>query len=121
MAIDGKAIRGSKGQGKQAVHLVSAWSNQLGLVMGQERVDQKSNEITALPKLLKALEIKGCLITLETMGCQKKVAEEYVRQEADYVLAVKGNQKTLYKDIAALLEKEEKRLIRRESYDRPWT
>ncbi|WP_281649239.1 ISAs1 family transposase, partial [Parendozoicomonas sp. Alg238-R29] len=108
LAIDGKAIRGSKSQGKKAVHLVSAWSNQLGLVLGQERVDQKSNEITAIPKLLKALELKGCLITLDAMGCQTKVAEECVKQEADYVLAVKGNQKTLYNDIAALFEATEK-------------
>ena len=110
LAIDGKAIRGSKGQGKQAVHLVSAWSQQLGLVLGQERVDQKSNEITAIPKLLKALELKGCLITLDAIGCQKKVAEECIKQGADYVLAVKGNQKTLYKDIAALFESVETQL-----------
>ncbi len=96
LAVDGKVLRGSKDQGKQPVLLVSAWSVELGLVLGQERVDQKSNEVTAIPKLLKALELKGCLVTLDAMGCQKKVAKQCVEQGADYVLAVKGNQKKLW-------------------------
>lgn len=106
LAIDGKVIKGSKAKGKKPVLLVSAWSVELGLVLGQERVDQKSNEITAIPKLLKALELKGCLVTLDAMGCQKKVAKQCVEQGADYVLAVKGNQKKLYKGIEALFANE---------------
>ena len=102
LAIDGKAIKGSRTKGKKPVLLVSAWSVKLGLVLGQERVDQKSNEITAIPKLLKALELKGCLVTLDAMGCQKKVAKQCIEQGADYILAVKGNQKKLYKGIEAL-------------------
>ncbi|TMO20580.1 ISAs1 family transposase, partial [Pseudoalteromonas sp. S4492] len=101
--VDGKAMRGSKSQGKKPVLMVSAWSAEL--VLGQERVDKKSNEITAVPKLLKALELKGCLVTLDAMGCQKKVAQQCIEQEADYVLAVKGNQKKLYKGIEELFVK----------------
>ncbi len=107
LAVDGKVLRGSKDQGKQPVLLVSAWSVELGLVLGQERVDQKSNEVTAIPKLLKALELKGCLVTLDAMGCQKKVAKQCVEQGADYVLAVKGNQKKLYKGIETLFAEAE--------------
>ena len=107
LAVDGKAMRGSKAQGKKPVLLVSAWSVELGLVLGQERVDQKSNEVTAIPKLLNALELKGCLVTLDAMGCQKKVAKQCIEQGADYVLAVKGNHKKLYKGIEALFAKTE--------------
>ena len=91
LAVDGKAMRGSKAQGKKPVLLVSAWSVELGLVLGQERVDQKSNEVTTIPKLLEALELKGCLVKLDAMGCQKKVAKQCIEQGTDYVLAVKGN------------------------------
>ncbi len=80
--------------------LVSAWSVKLGLVLGQERVDQKSNEITAIPKLLKALELKGCLVTLDLWAARRN--KQCVEQGADYILAVKGNQKKLYKGIEAL-------------------
>lgn len=117
LAIDGKVIRGSKGQGKKPVHLVSAWSAELGIVLGQERVDKKSNEITAIPKLLKALDLKGCLITLDAMGCQKKVAEQCIKQQADYVLAVKGNQKKLYKDIESLFAQTEHQPERRQFFE----
>ena len=99
--IDGKAIKGSrgKGKGKRVVHIVSAWSSKLSLVLGQTRVDKKSNEITAVPALLAAIDLTGCLITADAMSCQKKIAEACVAEGADYLLAVKGNQKNLEEDI----------------------
>ena len=105
--IDGKAIKGSKGKGKgkRAVHMVSAWSHRLGLVLGQKKVDSKSNEITAVPSLLEALDLKGALITADAISCQKSIASTCIEQGADYLLAVKGNQKTLQKDIQAAVEK----------------
>ena len=104
--IDGKSIRGSrgKGKGKKAVHMVSAWSTQLSLVLGQKKVDKKSNEITAIPELLEAIDLKGTMITADAISCQKSIAETCVGQEADYLLAVKGNQKTLHNDIQAAVE-----------------
>lgn len=104
--IDGKAIKGSrgKGKGKRAVHLVSAWSTRLSLVLGQKKVDEKSNEITAVPELLNAIDLKGCMITADAMSCQKTIAETCIAKEADYLLAVKGNQKKLEKDILAHVE-----------------
>lgn len=105
--IDGKAIRGSrgKGKGKRAVHMVSAWSHRLGLVLGQKKVDTKSNEITAVPDLLEAIDLKGALITADAISCQKSIASACIEQGADYLLAVKGNQETLQKDIQAVAEK----------------
>ena len=104
--IDGKAIKGSrgKGKGKKAVLMVSAWSSRLSLVLGQKKVDKKSNEITAVPQLLEAIDLKGCMITADAISCQKSIAETCIRQEADYLLAVKGNQKTLHNDIQATVE-----------------
>ena len=101
--IDGKAIKGSrgKGKGKKAVLMVSAWSTRLSLVLGQKKVDKKSNEITAIPQLLEAIDLKGCMITADAISCQKTIAETCISQEADYLLAVKGNQKTLHNDIQA--------------------
>ena len=102
--IDGKAIKGSRGKGRRAVHMVSAWSSRLGLVLGQKKVDKKSNEITAIPELLEAIDLKGALITADAISCQKSIAETCVEQGADYLLAVKGNQKTLQKDIETAIE-----------------
>ena len=104
--IDGKAIKGSrgKGKGKKAVHIVSAWSTKLSLVLGQKKVDKKSNEITAIPELLKAIDLKGSMITADAISCQKSIAETCMNEEADYLLAVKGNQKTLHQDIQAAVE-----------------
>ena len=104
--IDGKAIKGSrgKGKGKRAVHLVSAWSTQLGLVVGQKAVDKKSNEITAVPELLQSLDLRGCLITADALHCQKLIAETCITEGAHYLLAVKGNQELLHKDIGATVE-----------------
>ena len=84
--------------------MVSAWASQNKLVFGQFKVDDKSNEITAIPELLKMLYIKGCIITIDAMGCQKAIASCIVEKEADYVLALKGNQKNLHKEVQAIFE-----------------
>jgi predicted transposase YbfD/YdcC len=98
IAIDGKTLRGSYDQAssKSAIHMVSAWATANHISLGQTVVDQKSNEITAIPRLLKILELSGCLVTIDAEGCQVKIAQEIVDAQADYVLAVKGNQKSLH-------------------------
>jgi predicted transposase YbfD/YdcC len=100
--IDGKTLRRSfdQAQGVPALHLVSAWASANRLVLGQVAVDEKSNEITAIPKLLEILELQGALVTLDAMGCQKEVAAAIRARGADYVLAVKDNQPHLYEDLA---------------------
>ena len=92
IALDGKTLRRShdKTLGKKAIVMVSAWATANGLVLGQRKVDEKSNEITAIPELLQVLEISGCIITIDAMGCQKEIAADIVEQDADYVLALKG-------------------------------
>ena len=102
--IDGKELRRShdKSIGKSAIHMVSAWASENGVVLGQVKVDEKSNEITAIPKLLEMLELSGCIVTIDAMGCQKKIAAQIIDQGADYTLSVKENQKNLYDDIVAL-------------------
>ena len=100
MAIDGKTIRGSKGKDfHSATHVISAFSLHNQLIMGQLQVDQKSNEITAIPKLLDALMIEGCIVTIDAMGCQKEIAKKIRSRKADYVLMVKENQPELLDDI----------------------
>ena len=103
VAIDGKTLRHSydKASGKSAIHMVSAWATANHISLGQVVVDQKSNEITAIPKLLEILEVSGCLVTIDAMGCQVEIAEKIVEAKADYVLAVKGNQPTLHAGIEA--------------------
>jgi predicted transposase YbfD/YdcC len=98
IAIDGKTLRRSydRASGKSAIHMVSAWASANHISLGQVVVDEKSNEITAIPKLLEMLEIKGSLVTIDAMGCQVAIAQKIVNQEANYVLAVKGNQPTLH-------------------------
>jgi predicted transposase YbfD/YdcC len=97
VAIDGKALRRSFGKGtaKRAIHMVSAWATANGVVLGQRKVDTKSNEITAIPALLALLALKGCIVTIDAMGCQRAIAQKIVEQGADYGLALKGNQPTL--------------------------
>jgi predicted transposase YbfD/YdcC len=106
VSIDGKTVRRSydKRSNKSAIHLVSAWANANSLVLGQVKVDSKSNEITAIPELLKLLEIKGCIVTIDAMGCQKKIATAIVNKEADYILALKGNQGNLYQETVEFFE-----------------
>jgi predicted transposase YbfD/YdcC len=94
VAIDGKTLRRSfdRAAGKGAIHRVSAWATANRLVLGQQQVDEKSNEITAIPALLRLLELEGCIVTIDAMGCQKAIARTIVEQGAEYVLALKGNQ-----------------------------
>jgi len=101
VAIDGKTVRRShdRAKGKDAIHLVSAWASENYLALGQVKVDDKSNEITAIPELLRLLELKGCLVTIDAMGCQRGIAHAIVDAGADYLLAVKGNQETLADDV----------------------
>lgn len=100
LSIDGKTLRGTMKHGKKSfVHMVSAWASTNNLVLAQQKVDDKSNEITAIPKLLELLAIKGCIITIDAMGCQKEIAANIIDKEADYILAVKDNQATLHADI----------------------
>ena len=101
IAIDGKTLRRSfdAASSKSAIHMVSAWATANHVSLGQVVVDQKSNEITAIPKLLEMLEIAGCLVTIDAMGCQTEIARKIVAGGADYVLAVKGNQPTLHQAI----------------------
>ncbi len=106
IAIDGKVLRGSCNRllGKAGIDMVSAWATANHLVLGQVKVDDKSNEITAIPKLLQVLEIAGCIVTIDAIGCQTEIAQAIVEQDADYVLAVKENQGHLYEDIQALFD-----------------
>jgi predicted transposase YbfD/YdcC len=101
VAIDGKTLRRSydKKSDKSAIHMVSAWSVQNKLVLGQVKTCEKSNEITAIPELLDLLDLKGCIVTMDAMGCQKNIAKAIIEKDADYALAIKGNQGRLYKDI----------------------
>jgi predicted transposase YbfD/YdcC len=101
IAIDGKQSRRShdRRNGKGAVQMVSAWARDNGLVLGQKKVADKSNEITAIPELLKILAISGCIVTIDAMGCQTEIASQIVEKEGDYVLAVKGNQGMLLDDL----------------------
>jgi predicted transposase YbfD/YdcC len=98
IAIDGKTLRRSfdAASSKAAIHMVSAWATANHISLGQVVVDEKSNEITAIPKLLEILDISGCLVTIDAMGCQREIAQQVVDQKADYVLAVKDNQPSLY-------------------------
>jgi predicted transposase YbfD/YdcC len=105
VAIDGKCLRGSAdpSNGLRALHLVSAWSTANHLSLAQVAVDDKSNEITAIPALLRLLELEGALVSIDAMGCQKAIAHQIVEQGGDYILPVKGNQERLRDDIAATM------------------
>ena len=101
IAIDGKTLRRShdRSSSKAAIHMVSAWAQKNSLVLGQTRVADRSNEITAIPQLLSMLEVSGCIVTIEAMGCQKEIAATIVERGADYVLSAKKNQPQLYEDV----------------------
>jgi predicted transposase YbfD/YdcC len=101
IAIDGKTVRRSHDQtiGKEAIHIVSAWASLNGVVLGQRKVEAKSNEITAIPELLRLLNVSGCLVTIDAMGCQKKIAQAIRDAKADYLLRVKDNQVSLHQDL----------------------
>jgi predicted transposase YbfD/YdcC len=104
VAIDGKTLRRSydSASGTPAIHMVSAWAAANSMVLGQLKTDAKSNEITAIPALLKALELHGCIVTIDAMGCQKEIVAQIVAQEADYVLGLKANQPTLHEAVCEL-------------------
>lgn len=104
VSVDGKKLRRShdRTRGKDAIAMVSAWATANRLVLGQRKVHHKSNEITAIPQLLGLLELAGCIVTIDAIGCQTKIADAIVQQNADYLLAVKENQGQLYQDIQDL-------------------
>ena len=106
IALDGKQLRRShdKNEGKAAIHMVSAWATTNRLVLGQVKVDEKSNEITAIPELLRCLDIDGCLITIDAMGCQVDIANLIIEKEADYLFSLKGNQSNLHDDVVLLFD-----------------
>lgn len=106
IAIDGKVLRRSheRGIGKAAIDMVSAWACANRLVLGQVKVDDKSNEITAIPQLLQALEVAGCIVTIDAIGCQTEIAEAIIDKEADYVLSLKENQGRLFEDVHLLFQ-----------------
>ena len=104
VAIDGKALRRAIAAGQSPKVVVSAWAAGNGLVLGQRRVDDKSNEITAVPDLLRTLELSGCIVTLDAMGCQRRIAREIIEADAQYVLALKGNQGAAHKEIQSYLD-----------------
>lgn len=102
VAIDGKTARRSYDVGKEkgAIHMVSAWATANRVVLGQVKTEDKSNEITAIPELLSILALEGCIVTIDAMGCQKNIAATIVEKEADYILALKGNQGNLHDDVS---------------------
>jgi predicted transposase YbfD/YdcC len=106
VAIDGKVLRRSfdRASGKSALHMVSAWGSEQRLVLAQIATDAKSNEITAVPKLLRMLALKGAIVTADALNCQRAIAGQIVEQKGDYALALKGNQGTLYDDVVLLLD-----------------
>lgn len=101
VAIDGKTLRGGhdQGKGKAAIHMVNAWASANGIVLGQRKTDAKSNEITAIPELLELLNVSGCIVTIDAMGCQTKIAQQIRDRKADYLLRVKDNQSYLKANI----------------------
>ena len=101
VALDGKTVRHSfdTATGKSALHLVSAWASENGLALGQVKVDDKSNEITAIPKLLEMIDVKGRIITTDAMGCQKDIVKRIIDKKGDYVLCLKGNQESLHEEV----------------------
>lgn len=106
IALDGKQLRHSfdSEDNKAAIHMVSAWATSNRLVLGQRKVDEKSNEIAAMPELLQRLDIAGCIITVDAMGCQTDIADLIIDQKADYLLALKGNQGQLHEDVVLLFK-----------------
>lgn len=106
VAVDGKTLRRSfdKASSKAAIHMVSAWASKAGLVLGQVKTDEHSNEITAIPKLLEILSLQGCIVTLDAMGAQKEVVQTIVDKGADYVISLKGNQSTLHEATKAFFD-----------------
>jgi predicted transposase YbfD/YdcC len=119
IAVDGKTARGSRDRkrSRQPLHMVSAWASANRLVLGQEATEEKSNEITAIPKLLELLDLKGCLVTIDAMGCQRAIAEQIVAQGGDYVLGLKGNQSNLQEAVEEFFAVAQKAAFAHVRYD----
>lgn len=117
--IDGKCLRGSdeKQLGKRAIYMVSAWAEANEIVLGQRKVDEKSNEMTAIPELLKILSISGCIVTIDAIGTQTNIAQTIIEAKADYVLSVKKNQGNLFEDISVLFAVDQKQDFKYASFD----
>jgi predicted transposase YbfD/YdcC len=117
ISLDGKALRGSvdSANGKAAIHMVSAFATEAGLALGQIKVDEKSNEITAVPALLRMLHLKGCIVTVDALNCQRETAKTIVEQGGDYALALKDNQKTLCADVALYFDAVRRRELEQEA------
>ena len=117
--IDGKTLRRShdRSAGKAAIHMVSAWASENGLCLGQIKTEDKSNEITAIPELIKRLDLEGCTVTIDAMGCQVAIAEEIVKKGANYILALKGNQSNLRDNVELFFEDAKRSSFKDISYD----
>ena len=119
IAIDGKTLRGSyeRESKRGMIHMVSAWASQNRIVLGQRKVNEKSNEITAIPELLRVLDLAGAIVSIDAMGCQTAIAEQIVEQQGDYVLALKGNQGSLHEDVEQLFHHARQQQFRGIEYD----
>lgn len=104
IAVDGKEVRGSRKNNLGALHIVSAWSTENGIALGQIATEEKSNEITAIPELLDQIDVSGCVVTIDAIATQKKIVAKIIDKDADYVIAAKGNQKKLYEAVQSLFE-----------------
>jgi predicted transposase YbfD/YdcC len=123
IAIDGKTLRRAyqESGAKAPIHMISAWSSRQNLVLGQTKVSNKSNEITAIPNLLDMLTVKGATVTIDAMGCQREIAAKIIEKQADYVLALKGNQGTLHSHVEMFFAKHKRRAFADVDYDRDET
>lgn len=108
VSIDGKTICGSRDDNYSVIHMISAWANKTGIVLGQMRVDEKSNEIPAVPQLLDFIDVQNCTITSDAMSCQKKTVQKIREKNCDYAICLKGNQETIYDDVRFYFESAEK-------------
>lgn len=104
ISLDGKTLCGSRDDNYNYIHMISAWANNAGIVLGQMRVDEKSNEIPAVPELLDLIEAEGCVFTSDAMSCQKKTVEKIIEKHCDYVICLKGNQGSLHEDVKLYFE-----------------
>lgn len=116
VAIDGKTMRGTGDEltGKKALHIVSAWFSETGMVLGQIRTEEKSNEIAAIPELLDILDVTGCIVTIDAMGTQRDIAEKIIEKKADYVLSLKANHPLLHEEVVKFFEKAQDAQYRQE-------
>jgi predicted transposase YbfD/YdcC len=112
VSIDGKTVCGSGGKENAAIQMVSAWASANQLVLGQAKVDDKSNEIKAVPELLEILYLKGCIVTIDAMGCQKEISKKITAKKADYVLSLKENHANMYDDVKFYFDNEQVKKVK---------